>query len=92
MSFCLSSWPGISIIAYGSAAAQHLTCQDSGLNILLSVTQLCFAQNWLGTAQNWEGTRRSLWICIWIYLFLGQAQNLILRDRLVIARWHHKEL
>lgn len=31
----------------------------------------------------------SSWICIWIYLFPGQAQNLIVRGRLVIASWHH---
>lgn len=36
-----------------------------------------------------EGTGISSWICVQIYLFPGQAQNLIVRAGLVIARWHH---
>lgn len=31
----------------------------------------------------------SSWICVGIYLFPGQAQNLTVRAGLVIARWHH---
>lgn len=38
-----------------------------------------------------EGTGMFSWICIRIDLFPGQAQNLIVRDTLVIARWHHNE-
>lgn len=36
-----------------------------------------------------EGTGVSSWICVQIYLFPGQVQNLIVRDRLVTARWPH---